>query len=94
MTAAATGPGWGDRAVRCGLRLRLGVRAGLVGVSFTGLLDPLELGLQPGEGVVALGLVVVGLFGVVADDEADVGVVEADLLDLLVAALPRQHPLD
>jgi hypothetical protein len=47
-----------------GLRLVLGVRAGLLrAVAFPRGLDPGELGFQPGDGVLAGGAVATGLLG-------------------------------
>src|SRR5215218_10867402 len=80
-----------------------GVSRGRLGaVGFRALrVDPVELGLQPADRVVALGAFALGLGGVVADDEAlgRVTRADADLLDAevvahgLVAALARQRGL-
>ncbi len=77
-----------------------GVGLGAAGLRARGG-DPVELGLQARDRVVAVGLVAFGFGGVVADDEAlgRVAVADADLLDAqvvadgLVAALARERLL-
>src|SRR6266536_5891957 len=62
--------------------------------------DAGQFRLDPGDRLVAAGLVALGLVGVVADDKPLLGAVQADLLDpqvvadLLVAALPGERGLD
>ena len=71
----------------------LGVAGALFG-------DAGQFGLDPGDCVVTLLRVTLGLVRVVADDEPHVGGIQADFLDaqvvpdLLVAALAGQHLLD
>jgi hypothetical protein len=69
-----------------GLRVRGRRRAfrgavGAVSSLVAGLGDSVQLDLQAGDGVLALGTVAVGLFGVTADDVPQIGVVEVDFLD-------------
>src|SRR5439155_11310780 len=77
----------------------LGARVQLASVGVLGLRalggDPLELGLQPLDRLVALGALAVGLGGVVADDEAlgRVALADADLLDAQVVAHGLIAPL-
>ena len=59
--------------------LRLAVRLLLFSLG-AGLRDPVQLGLQAGDGVLALGAVSFGLLGVVADHVPHLGVVDVHLL--------------
>src|SRR5207248_5260785 len=57
------------------------VTVGTLGIAGALLSDAGQLGLDTGERVVALLLISLGLFGVVADDEPGVAGVDVDFLD-------------
>ena len=97
-------------AAECGVitQRALGLRVRGLGLAFggaalavlslgAGLRDPVQLGLQAGDGVLALGAVSFGLLGVVADHVPHLGVVDVHLFDpqvvsdLLVASRAGQH---